>query len=110
MGDAHDQRHRWRQRPVADRRGIVDMCNTCMHVPHMSKMIQIRHVPETLHRRLKARAAADGVPLSDYLRRELERVGEQMTPEELRESLARLDAVATTETAADAVRGERDGR
>lgn len=81
-----------------------------MLVSHMSKMIQIRHVPEKLHRRLKARAAADGLPLSDYLRRELERVGEQMTPEELRESLASLDVVATTETAADAVRGERDAR
>ncbi len=86
------------------------MCCTCMHVTQMSKMIQIRHVPDRLHRRLKARAAAHGLSLSDYLRRELERVGEQMTPEELREALARLDAVATTETGAAAVRAERDAR
>src|SRR6185437_15336512 len=51
--------------------GLIDMCSTCSHVEHMSKMIQIRHVPDRLHRRLKARAAAAGMPLSDYLRREL---------------------------------------
>lgn len=76
----------------------------------MSKMIQIRHVPDQLHRRLKARAAAHGLPLSDYLRIELERVGDQLTPEELRQALARLEPVVTTETAAEAVRAERDGR
>lgn len=79
-----------------------------MHVLHMPKMIQMRHVPDLLHRRLKARAAAHGLPLSDYLRRELERVGEQLTPEELRDALARLETVATTETGAAAVRAERD--
>ena len=88
----------------------MDMCSTCKHVMDMFKMIQIRHVPETLHRRLKARAAAHGLPLSDYLRRELERVGDQLTPDELRASLARLDVVAATESAADAVRSERDAR
>ncbi|MBK8250115.1 MAG: hypothetical protein IPK85_22385 [Gemmatimonadetes bacterium] len=76
----------------------------------MSKMIQIRHVPDQLHRRLKARAAAHGLPLSDYLRGELERVGDQLTPAELRQALARLEPVATSETAADAVRAERDAR
>lgn len=76
----------------------------------MSKMIQIRHVPDRLHRRLKARAAALGLPLSDYLRRELERVGEQLSTEEIREALARLEAVTTSETAAAAVRAERDAR
>jgi len=76
----------------------------------MSKMIQIRHVPDQLHRRLKARAAAHGLPLSDYLRRELERIADQLTPEELRDALARLEPVVPTECAADAVRAERDSR
>lgn len=76
----------------------------------MAKMIQIRHVPDQLHRRLKVRAAAHGLSLSDFLRRELERVGEQLTTDELREALARLETVATTETAAAAVRAERDAR
>ena len=65
------------------------MCGTCTHAPHMSKMIQIRHVPERLHRRLKARAAAAGMSLSDFLRLELERVGAQLSPDELRERDAR---------------------
>ena len=90
--------------------GLIDMCCTCSHVEHMSKMIQIRHVPDRLHRRLKARAAAAGMPLSDYLRRELERVGDQLTPDELREALARLEPVTPSESPAAAVRAERDAR
>src|ERR1044071_8327748 len=35
----------------------VDMCCTCKYAWHMSKMIQVRNVPDTLHRRLKSRAA-----------------------------------------------------
>lgn len=76
----------------------------------MAKMIQIRHVPDQLHRRLKARAALHGLPLSDFLRRELERVADQPTTEELRAALAKLEAVATSESAAAAVREERDSR
>ncbi len=95
---------------VPDSACPVDMCCTCKHVLHMSKMIQIRHVPDRLHRKLKARAAAHGMPLSDYLRRELERVGEQLTPEELRQALARLEPVIPTESPADAIRAERDAR
>ena len=81
-----------------------------MHVQNMSKMIQVRHVPERLHRRLKARAAAAGMSLSDYLRLELERAAAQLTEEELRERLAALEAVPMDETAAAAVRAERDAR
>ena len=40
----------------------------------MSKMIQLRNVPDSLHRTLRARAALAGMTLSDYLRAELERV------------------------------------
>jgi plasmid stability protein len=39
----------------------------------MAKMIQIRHVPDSLHRRLRMRAALAGMSLSDYLRLELAR-------------------------------------
>ena len=86
------------------------MWRTCKHVVHMSRMIQVRHVPERLHRRLKARAAAAGMTLSDYVRRELERVGEQLAPEELRERLAQLEPVKPDESPAAAVRAERDAR
>lgn len=86
------------------------MCATCKHVWHMSKMIQIRHVPDSLHRRLRARAATAGMTLSDYLRQQLERSAEQLTPAELRERLATLPRTVVRETPADAVRGERDSR
>ena len=81
-----------------------------MHVYHMSKMIQVRHVPDQLHRRLKVRAASVGMSLSDFLRLELERTASQLTTDELKERLAALSAVPMDETAADAVRAERDAR
>lgn len=76
----------------------------------MAKMIQIRHVPDALHRRLRSRAALAGMTLSDYLRRELEVSAERLTPDELRERLASLEPVKTRLRPAAAVRAERDAR
>jgi antitoxin FitA len=70
-------------------------------------MIQIRHVPDALHRRLKARAAAAGMTLSDYLQVELERVASQLTPDEVRTRLRQLEPVVPPESAADVVRAGR---
>lgn len=49
----------------------------------MSKMIQVRNVPERVHRILKARAAAAGMSLSDYVKRDLEEAASQPTLEEI---------------------------
>jgi antitoxin FitA len=49
----------------------------------MSRMVQIKGVPEEVHRRLKARAALRGQTLSDYLRGEMERLAARPSPEEL---------------------------
>jgi negative regulator of replication initiation len=49
----------------------------------MSKMIQIRNVPDDLHRKLKSKAAERGVSLSDYLLRMAEREAESISVEEL---------------------------
>jgi antitoxin FitA len=49
----------------------------------MTKMIQIRNVPDDVHRLLKARAAAAGMSLSDYLKRELEDAAARPTLEEI---------------------------
>jgi plasmid stability protein len=76
----------------------------------MSKMIQLRHVPDDLHRKLKARAALVGLPLSDYLLQEVRRVAERPTIAELRSRLAHRSAVTPTVSPAKAVRAERDGR
>ena len=49
----------------------VDVSSPRSNVVHMSKMIQIRNVPDDLHRSLKIRAAAAGMTLSDYIKKEL---------------------------------------
>jgi plasmid stability protein len=51
---------------------ILDMSGARSNVLHMSKMIQIRNVPDDLHRQLKIRAAAAGMSMSDYIKRELD--------------------------------------
>jgi plasmid stability protein len=76
----------------------------------MSKMIQLRHVPETLHRQLKARAAAAGMSLSDYLVREVRKVAERPTIEEIRTRLAALPPVHLKISPTKALREERDKR
>jgi plasmid stability protein len=75
---------------------------------HMSKMIQIRHVPDDLHRRLRMRAAGAGMSLSDYLRQELERSAERLTVAEVRSQLAALEPVRLTESSAKIIRRARD--
>ncbi len=76
----------------------------------MSVMIQIRHVPDALHRRLKSRAALAGMSLSDYLLQQIREMAERPTADELRARLARRSAVTPSMDTADAVRAERDGR
>ena len=76
----------------------------------MSAMIQIRNVPNELHRRLKARAALAGMSLSDYLLKEIRVAAERPTLEELRARLERRPAVTLSMPPAQAVRAERDSR
>jgi antitoxin FitA len=76
----------------------------------MSSMIQIRHVPEQLHRKLKARAAVAGLSLSDYLLAELRRYAERPTREEILARIATRSRLTLQEPPADAVRAERDAR
>ncbi len=76
----------------------------------MSKMIQLRNVPDTLHRKLKARAALEGMSLSDYLIAEIRRVAERPTRRELLKRLRERSSVCTRVKPAAAVRAERDRR
>ena len=76
----------------------------------MSKMIQLRNVPDALHRRLKVRAALSGQPLSDYLIREVRKIAEQPTPEEMRERLAQREPYRNNMPLADIIRAERRRR
>jgi antitoxin FitA len=84
------------------------MCRTCFYVVRMSSMIQIRNVPDALHRRLKSRAALAGMSLSDYLLSELRKVAELPTLEELRKRLESRTRVTPSVPPAQAVREERD--
>lgn len=86
------------------------MFTTCLYVHHMSTMIQVRNVPDALHRRLKARAALAGMSLSDYLLREIREVAERPTVEELRARLESRSRIALSITPAEAIRTERDRR
>lgn len=76
----------------------------------MGVMIQIRNVPDALHRRLKSRAALAGMSLSEYLLHEIRRVAERPSIEELRTRLNRQSETILSESPAKAVRAERDRR
>lgn len=73
-------------------------------------MIQIRNVPDSLHRELKARAARAGMTLSDYLLDVVRRAAERPERHELLARIRARGAVHLDETAAEAVRAERESR
>jgi len=76
----------------------------------MSKMIQLRHVPEALHRQLKARAALTGLSLSEFLVREVRKIAERPTPEEMLERLRQRETYTGKLSPTQALRAERDSR
>jgi antitoxin FitA len=76
----------------------------------MPKMIQVRNVPDSVHRTLKAQAALAGMSLSDFLLAEIRHLAERPTIAELRERLRRRSRIAGPVSAAEAVRWERDAR
>ena len=76
----------------------------------MSKMIQLRNVPDALHRNLKARAAMAGMSLSDYLLAEIKEIEQRPTLAELRERLHRRKPVSVQLDTASVLREEREAR
>ena len=74
----------------------------------MPVMIQIRNVPEPLHRQLKSRAALAGMSLSDYLLQEIRQAAERPTLAELRARLAARQGVTPSVAPADAIHDERE--
>ena len=71
-------------------------------------MIQVRDVPEQVHRTLKARAAREGMSLSEFIKRELERVVERPTMREWLERTEQAMPISTKRSAARVVRELRD--
>jgi plasmid stability protein len=76
----------------------------------MARNIQLRNVPDELHRVLKARAALAGLSLSEYLIQEVQQLAQRPTKDEMRERLNRRSPVALEPPSADLVREERDRR
>jgi len=73
-------------------------------------MIQIRNVPDGLHRQLKSRAALAGMSLSDYLLNEIRQVAARPTLDEMRARLERRSSVNPSVSPAELIRAERDNR
>jgi hypothetical protein len=87
----------------------VDMSGARDNVLHMSKMIQIRNVPDELHRTLKKRAALAGMSMSDYIKQELDRKSRQATIREIgaRSRGRSAGSTMTTQDVVDAIREVR---
>jgi len=73
-------------------------------------MIQLRNVPDALHRSLKARAATAGMSLSDYLLTEIKEIAERPTLAELRNHLHTRKPITFPVDTARLVREEREAR
>jgi plasmid stability protein len=76
----------------------------------MNSMIQIRNVPEDLHRRLKARAAIEGISMSHYIMREIEKALEHPSRKELLIALRDQPETQLDVSPAQMLRQERDAR
>jgi len=74
----------------------------------MGVLVQIRDLPEPVHRTLKARAAASGTSLSEYLRSLLAREAQRPTPDELAARVTARGSVSPSEPSEDAVRRLRE--
>jgi len=73
-------------------------------------MVQIRDMPDDVHSILKARAAREGMSLSDFLKRELERAAEKPTMREWSERTKQAKPIRSTTTAAQVIRELRESR
>ena len=88
----------------------IDMCGTCLYADSMSKMIQIRDVPDRVHSTLKARAAREGMSLSDFLKKELARAAERPTIEEWLDRARETKPIRTKASPSQVIRELRDSR
>lgn len=73
-------------------------------------MVQVRNVPADVHRRLKARAAMEGLTISDFVLREIRKAVERPSRQELLERLTSGPRTRLRRSPADVIRAERDSR
>ena len=84
------------------------MCCACFYTEYMSKMVQIRDVPDQVHSVLKSRAAREGMSLSDFLKRELERSAERPSLFEWLDRTSHAKPITAKQSAAQVIRELRD--
>jgi plasmid stability protein len=78
------------------------------YAPLMGALLQVRDVPDDVHRKLKSRAAAAGMSLSEYVRTLLARDMARPTPAELAARIAARGAVRLEEPSETTVRRLRE--
>jgi len=76
----------------------------------MPKMIQLRNVPDEVHRILKRRALEEGTTLSELLVREVTAIAQRPTLDELLQRIRRRRSVRLSEPTPEATRAEREAR
>jgi antitoxin FitA len=81
-----------------------------MHVMHMNTHIQIRNVDQSLHRKLKVRAALKDMSITGYVKKLIEQDVSKPTLAEMTERLRKLPPVTTPDEIVDIIREERDRR
>ena len=86
------------------------MKGVIFHVAHMNTHIQIRNVPNAIHRKLKIRAAEQDLTITDYVKQLIGAELEKPTLAEMAERLSKLPPVETTPTIAELIRQDRDER
>ena len=86
------------------------MCCTCLYAASMSKRIQVGDVSDEMHGALKARAASEGMSLSDFIKREMYRTVERPTMREWLESSATAEPILGKLSAVETIRQLRDAR
>ena len=76
----------------------------------MNSMIQIRNVPQALHRKLKVRAAFEGISMSQFVLREIEKALARPSRQELLAAIRDLSEPELDEAPADVLRQVREAR
>ena len=92
---------------------FVDSFNihfTCVNGKQMPKMVQIRNMPDEIHREAKVRATRAGMSLSAFLLKEIERSLALPSGPEFLSRIASREPIRQRETAAEALRAEREAR
>ena len=88
----------------------LDMCRTCLYAESMSKMLQVRNVPDDVHGTLKSRAAREGMSLSDFVKRELERTAQRPSVLEWLDRSQQAKPLSAKRTPVQVLRELRDAR